>query len=201
MPVQCAHCLILFFSLVNVLEALLIGLNSPWINQVIVYVKLTMGGPLHVNGHQAIYRESIKTINKPVIPERLYDAAAILQTVKEDIGGYNKDSSIVALPPTGLLPSRRFPWDSTKHIYALSGYHSLHSVQNIYQTLLKLSGDEPLSGHALHSLVVLWEDSLCTADMTPRSVADNLLFNNTAVAEAGQMRDSPYQEKRKEQRV
>lgn len=87
-----------------------------------------MEGPLHVDGHQAIYRESIKTINKPVFPERLYDAAAILQTVEEEIGGYNKDSPIVALPPTGLPPSRRFPWDSTKHIYALSGYHSLHSV-------------------------------------------------------------------------
>ena len=63
-----------------------------------------MEGPLHVDGHQAIYRKSINTINKPVFPERLYDAAAILQTVEEEIGGYNKDSSIVALPPTGLLP-------------------------------------------------------------------------------------------------
>lgn len=54
--------------------------------------------------------------------------------------------------------------------------------------LRKLAGDEAISGHALHSLVVLWEDALCMVDTTPRSVNNVMLLNDTAVAEAGQVR-------------
>lgn len=54
--------------------------------------------------------------------------------------------------------------------------------------LRELAGDEAITGHALHSLVVLWEDALCTVDTTPRSVNSVMLLNDTAVAEAGQVR-------------
>jgi hypothetical protein len=54
--------------------------------------------------------------------------------------------------------------------------------------LRELAGNEAISGHALHSLVVLWEDALCTVDTTPRSVNSLMLLNDTAVAEAGQVR-------------
>ncbi|KAF2126394.1 hypothetical protein P153DRAFT_359398 [Dothidotthia symphoricarpi CBS 119687] len=136
----------------------------------------------------SVYRESINTIEKPLYPPTLYDDVLVLQTVENVIDAYDPGNSIAALPREGLLPSQPFPWDTSKDVYAYHGYHSLHSVQVIYRMLRELAGDEAINGHALHSLVVLWEDALCTVDTTPRSVNSAMLLNDTAVAEAGQVR-------------
>lgn len=43
---------------------------------------------------------------------------------------FDPDQGIVALPKgqPNVLPSEAFPWDDSKEVYVLSGYHSLHSL-------------------------------------------------------------------------
>ena len=45
----------------------------------------------------------------------------------------NIDHGVIALSDdyamsTGLVPAQRFPWDHTKGIYILHGYHNLHCL-------------------------------------------------------------------------
>jgi hypothetical protein len=45
----------------------------------------------------------------------------------------NVDDGVVALPDTmvrglGLPPAQRFPWDPTRGIYILHGFHNLHCL-------------------------------------------------------------------------
>ena len=47
--------------------------------------------------------------------------------------GINIDDGVIALSDDyvtskGLLPAQRFPWDATKGIYILHGYHNLHCL-------------------------------------------------------------------------
>lgn len=43
---------------------------------------------------------------------------------------FDPDKGVVALPKGArhVLPSKEFPWDKTKEVFVLSGYHNLHSV-------------------------------------------------------------------------
>lgn len=91
----------------------------------------------------------------------------------------------------GLLSAQRWPWDHTKGIYVVHGFHSLHcvvgytflsladvvaNVCDLSQLLLRQSIMEfrdkkeqtwPLP-HVTHCLHVLREDVLCYADDLPR---------------------------------
>ena len=51
-------------------------------------------------------------------------------------GSFDPDKGVVALPKGAphVLPSKEFPWDKTKEVFVLSGYHSLHSVVCIVNT-------------------------------------------------------------------
>ena len=56
----------------------------------------------------------------------------------------NIDDGMVALPDDlvaekGLPVAQRFPWDSSKGIYLLNGYHNLHCVvSSTYYSILPL---------------------------------------------------------------
>jgi len=88
-----------------------------------------------------------------------------------------------------MLPSEQFPWDEAKEVFVLSGFHSLHSLQVVWQWLHRFAGPErPLGAHLLHSLNILWDDIICHADPTPFSISKKHLTNRTAITEAGQSR-------------
>lgn len=48
-------------------------------------------------------------------------------------GDLRVDDGIIALPKSyamekGLRPSEQFPWDSSKDIYLVNGYHGIHCL-------------------------------------------------------------------------
>ncbi|KUJ19152.1 uncharacterized protein LY89DRAFT_612685, partial [Mollisia scopiformis] len=91
----------------------------------------------------------------------------------EDI---NIDAGMVALPDDlvelhGLREAQRFPWDDSRSIYLLNGYHNLHCIRAIYLSLQEFyRGDEQSRswGHVLHCADAIRQDILCNADDTPR---------------------------------
>ena len=126
--------LILFFGVLNVIEALLIWLGSPWSKQAIglqaqkskVLIELTIADSSVL---EPVYRESINTVRRPLYPEWLYDASLTAWAVDEIVVRYATDQKIIALPRSEkLLRSIPFPWNSTMNALALAGYHSLHSI-------------------------------------------------------------------------
>ena len=81
-----------------------------------------------------------------------------------------------------MLPqAQHWPWDGNKGIYLLNGFHNLHCLQMIRQTLLEASegrlenlspqkdGKRPsMLEHNLHCIESLRQDVMCNADDTPR---------------------------------
>ncbi|MCJ1408889.1 hypothetical protein MMC19_002966 [Ptychographa xylographoides] len=87
----------------------------------------------------------------------------------------------------GLPVAQRFPWDQTKGLYFLSGYHSLHCLKTVRQTIVELRDGQALSidlEHALHCLEGLRQDVICHADDTPRYTS----FAHPGLSGVGQVR-------------
>ncbi|OJJ04731.1 hypothetical protein ASPVEDRAFT_86114 [Aspergillus versicolor CBS 583.65] len=90
----------------------------------------------------------------------------------------NIDDGIVALSdiyaskhdlPTAQL---RFPWDLTKGVYVLHGFHNLYCVKTIHASLSEFRAGKPQSsswGHVSYCLDALRRQVLCDADDTPRA--------------------------------
>ena len=125
--------------------------------------------------------------------------ASVAATLWHDI---DIDSGVVALSDDyvaskDLLPAQRFPWDETKGIYIIHGYHNLHClVQSfpllplqvlvhvdvcdqkiIYISLLEYRLGEVQSrkwAHISHCFDALRRQVLCDADDTPRAVQRDL---------------------------
>ena len=93
-----------------------------------ISIVLTQTDTSPVKEAEQIYDRSVKTVDRSVYPERMYNKSLVHQTVHDVIANYNPDDGIVALPQDGLLPSEPFPWDSKKAVYVYHGHHSLHSV-------------------------------------------------------------------------
>ncbi|TVY84313.1 Phenylalanine aminomutase (L-beta-phenylalanine forming) [Lachnellula suecica] len=84
----------------------------------------------------------------------------------------------------GLLPAQRWPWDDTKGIYLLNGFHNLHCLHVARHTVLSAYDNRPLTyplEHVSHCLSVLLEEVMCNADDTPR-------YTGSLNAEAGKAR-------------
>jgi len=67
-------------------------------------------------------------------PYHGHDNASLAATLWHAI---NIDNGVIALSDEyvaskGLPPAQRFPWDATKGIYILHGYHNLHCL--VYTT-------------------------------------------------------------------
>jgi len=98
-------------------------------------------------------------------------ADELWQAVDENIG-------IVAIPmdwakEKGLPETCPYPWDESKGIYLLNGYHNLHCVKRIYISMKEYRDGLPQSlpyEHLVHCLDSLRQDILCTADDTPRYI-------------------------------
>ncbi|KAF4630118.1 hypothetical protein G7Y89_g8021 [Cudoniella acicularis] len=91
----------------------------------------------------------------------------------EDI---NIDAGMVALPDElvelhALRNAQRFPWDPSRSIYLLNGYHNLHCIRATYLSLQEFYRGEEQSrswDHVLHCADAICQDILCNADDTPR---------------------------------
>ncbi|KAJ5375401.1 hypothetical protein N7517_007407 [Penicillium concentricum] len=89
----------------------------------------------------------------------------------------NIDSGVVALPDSfatshNLRTAQRFPWDTSKGIYILHGFHNLHCLKIIYISLFEFRTGQEQSRtwhHIAHCLDALRRQMLCDADDTPRA--------------------------------
>ncbi|KAI1382423.1 hypothetical protein F4677DRAFT_401883 [Hypoxylon crocopeplum] len=91
--------------------------------------------------------------------------------------GINVDPAVVALSDEwaiqhGLRTAQRFPWDQTKGIYILHGFHNLHCLKVIYISLSEYRRGLSQSRswhHISHCLDALRRQIICDADDTPRA--------------------------------
>jgi hypothetical protein len=89
----------------------------------------------------------------------------------------NIDNGVVALPDSfaashNLRAAQRFPWDTSKGIYILHGFHNLHCLKIIYTSLFEFQNGQAQSRtwhHIGHCLDALRRQILCDADDTPRA--------------------------------
>lgn len=89
----------------------------------------------------------------------------------------NIDHGVVALSDEwaarhNLRTAQRFPWDQTKGIYILHGYHNLHCLKLIHTSLSEFRRGVPQSRsshHIVHCMDALRRQILCDADDTPRA--------------------------------
>ncbi|KHO00463.1 uncharacterized protein MAM_01241 [Metarhizium album ARSEF 1941] len=88
----------------------------------------------------------------------------------------------------GLPTAMRWPWDSSRSIYILHGFHSLHCVFVLRDAIMQYHGRRPQAwpyGHVTHCLHVLREDVVCAADDTPRYTGRLHAQENETVVESG----------------
>jgi len=96
-----------------------------------------------------------------------------LRQLWEDI---SIDHGMVALPDSfvashALPTAQRYPWDHSKGLYFLNGYHNMHCLRAVHIALMEFAHGEPQSRrfhHVLHCMESLRQDILCNADDTPR---------------------------------
>ncbi|KAF7188224.1 Phenylalanine aminomutase (L-beta-phenylalanine forming) [Pseudocercospora fuligena] len=71
----------------------------------------------------------------------------------------------------GIPTAMHWPWDDSKSIYVLHGFHSIHCVFVLRDSLMQFRDGKEQSWpfpHVTHCLHVLREDTTCNADDTPR---------------------------------
>ncbi|RDI86255.1 hypothetical protein Vi05172_g3669 [Venturia inaequalis] len=108
--------LLLFSGLLNVLQAIWLSLPK------------TSSSLNHQANH--FCRESGQTVSQLLYPPKLYEWTTTSEATDRMMREFDPDQGIVALPKgqPNVLPSEAFPWDDSKEVYVLSGYHSLHSL-------------------------------------------------------------------------
>ncbi|KAI1807016.1 hypothetical protein F4811DRAFT_550245 [Daldinia bambusicola] len=87
------------------------------------------------------------------------------------------DPGVVAVPKSwaaekGLDEAATFPWDSSKSLYFVNAYHSLHCIKQVYRAFRDYRMGNPPSisnGHVVHCLDQLLADIKCQADDTLRA--------------------------------
>ncbi|KAL3478696.1 hypothetical protein BJX99DRAFT_224186 [Aspergillus californicus] len=108
----------------------------------------------------------------------LTDYSSLNNTLADNLWhSINIDSGVVALPDSfaashNLRKAQRFPWDTSKGIYILHGFHNLHCLKIIYTSLSEFRSDQAQSRtwhHIAHCLDALRRQILCDADDTPRA--------------------------------
>ncbi|KID94013.1 hypothetical protein MAJ_10007, partial [Metarhizium majus ARSEF 297] len=88
----------------------------------------------------------------------------------------------------GLPTAMHWPWDSSRSIYILHGFHSLHCVFLLRDVIMQYHDNKTQTwpyGHVTHCLHVLREDVMCAADDTPRYTGRLHAQENETVVESG----------------
>ncbi|TVY16640.1 Phenylalanine aminomutase (L-beta-phenylalanine forming) [Lachnellula arida] len=107
----------------------------------------------------------------------------------------NYDTGIVAVPKPwalqkGLALGVDFPWDTSKSVYFVNAFHSLHCLKYIYKSLMEYREGMPQTSgesHILHCLDQLRADVECSADDTLRWATPDR-SKSTAVGQTRQCR-------------
>ncbi|KAI0907488.1 hypothetical protein F4823DRAFT_602887 [Ustulina deusta] len=89
----------------------------------------------------------------------------------------NVNSAVVALSDDwvaqhDLRKAQRFPWDQSKGIYILHGFHNLHCLKIVYISISEYRRGIPQTRswhHISHCLDALRRQIICDADDTPRA--------------------------------
>lgn len=112
---------------------------------------------------------------------RLTPYSSANQTLQDALwDAINIDDGVVALPDAfvaqhDLRRAQRFPWDPSKGIYILHGFHNLHCLKIIQRSLSEFRrgvgvGRQSRAPHHVdHCLDALRRQVLCDADDTPRA--------------------------------
>ncbi|KAF2785976.1 hypothetical protein K505DRAFT_368627 [Melanomma pulvis-pyrius CBS 109.77] len=107
--------------------------------------------------HNGIYDNANSTVTEEAWESLRYDLGSIAL-------------SDVYTEAIGLPKAQRFPWDQSKGLYFLNGYHGVHCLKILRLTLKELfAGKTPTTfhqGHSTHCLEALLQDVLCFADDT-----------------------------------
>jgi hypothetical protein len=96
-------------------------------------------------------------------------AGALWDAINFDVGFVALDKDWSAA--NELMEAQPFPWDETKGLYVLNGFHALHCLKNIHRAVREYEQGKPQSlslMHITHCLDSLRGDILCQADDTPR---------------------------------
>lgn len=74
--------------------------------------------------------EPVGTVSQLLYPPSQYEWNVNQNASDHLIGSFDPDRGFVALPKgqPNMLPSEQFPWDESKEVFVLSGFHSLHSL-------------------------------------------------------------------------
>jgi Mycotoxin biosynthesis protein UstYa len=126
------------------------------------------------------YASLRRTIAEPYVQQTAYTSAN--DTLQSQLWqSINIDAGVVALSDAwaaqhGLRSAQRFPWDASKGIYLLHGFHNLHCLKIIHISLSEYraaaGSSTPQSRpwhHVSHCLDALRRQILCDADDTPRA--------------------------------
>ncbi|KAJ5928273.1 hypothetical protein N7466_007229 [Penicillium verhagenii] len=117
-----------------------------------------------------------RTREEPFVMQTKY--ASENETLRNELWyNINIDDGMVALSDEwaaqhGLRTAQRFPWDNSKGIYLLHGFHNLHCLKIIYIALNEYRSEESQSRnwhHIVHCMDALRRQILCDADDTPRA--------------------------------
>lgn len=83
------------------------------------------------SGLTSIWDGAQDIVYRPVYPKQQYAYTALGSEVTDQMfKSFDPDKGVIALPKglSNVLPSKEFPWDSSKEVFVLSSYHSLHSL-------------------------------------------------------------------------
>ncbi|KAI9732962.1 MAG: hypothetical protein M1818_007395 [Claussenomyces sp. TS43310] len=107
------------------------------------------------------------------------------------------DDGVVALDQewaaaNGLPPSTGlFPWDRSKRMYVINGYHGIHCIAQLHRSFREYRDGVPQShdfAHNNHCLDWLRNDIMCQADDTPL-YTDNSMQSTNGIGQVRQCRD------------
>lgn len=122
------------------------------------------------------YAELRRNVEEPYV--RITHYSSDNETLQDQLWhDIDIDPGVVALSDDwaaqhGLRTAQRFPWDQTKGVYLLHGYHNLHCLKIIHNSLSeyrRADGQSRSVGHINHCMDALRRQIMCDADDTPRA--------------------------------
>ncbi|PYH81882.1 hypothetical protein BO82DRAFT_383445 [Aspergillus uvarum CBS 121591] len=122
------------------------------------------------------YASLYRTIPLPIQEHTAFvsdNASAVAHLWEDELSG---DPGVVALDgdfvrEKHLPEAMAFPWDPSKSVYLLQGYHNLHCLRTLFRYAWTADRGLPQRiafSHVQHCLDQLRQDVICNADDTPR---------------------------------
>ncbi|RAL11830.1 uncharacterized protein BO97DRAFT_425129 [Aspergillus homomorphus CBS 101889] len=125
------------------------------------------GGSYYANLHRTLPLPIEET--SAYISDNVSAVAHLWEELSGDPGVVALDSNFIA--EKNLPEAISFPWDKSKGVYLLQGYHNLHCLRTLFRYAWTADQGLPQRiafSHVLHCLDQLRQDVICNADDTPR---------------------------------